>query len=264
MTKEPKSKDLQEEKIKKTRDRSPNFPFISLSKALERAKDMSDKHKRSEIPIRILHEVWKYQPMSAIFQQTIAALSSYGLIDVEGEKDMRRIRISDKGFRILEEHRERQKLLQESALEPKIHKAVWEKYNGDLPNDDILKDDLIWGEKFNFKFNKDSVDLFIENFRETIKFAKLIPSDIIEGHKDEKLDKEKPSSNINQMVDNMLDKNNQLNNKERKIVDFPIPLSLDSAIILKSAFPMTEEDWKRMLDLLELYKAQLVKPKQSS
>lgn len=62
-----------------------------------------------------------------------------------------------------------------AALSPKIHREIWDKYNGRLPSDTSLRIYLL--TERDVPFNKDQVDRFISQLRGTIAFAKLDASD---------------------------------------------------------------------------------------
>jgi hypothetical protein len=125
-----------------------------------------------------IHTAWELK--TAAGDQNIAALKAFGLIEVQGIKDKRQIRMSEMGWRILGNAPDRAELLKVAALSPDIHKEIWEKYGGaPPPSDAILKDYLLWERER--KFNEASVDGFIAQFRGTIAYAGLGLSDKVVG-----------------------------------------------------------------------------------
>lgn len=238
-----------EQNIIKKKHRSPNYPVISLPKALDRVRDVYREYARHEVSIRILNELWGYKPMTNVLLQTVAALRSYGLIDVAGEGENRKIRISSKAYRILENAPDRQQLIQESSLEPKIYSEIWEKYkdNNGLPNDKVLKHDLMWGD--DFQFNKNAVDSFIADFRETIEFAQLNPTDINDIIEESKLGEKEMLNETNFFqVGKEKEKLNTLN-----IKSFQLPL-IGAVATLSIPHPMSEKNFnilKKMLDAMK-------------
>ena len=160
----------------KPKHRSPNYPVIPLRKAIERIEALYVQYKRHLVPIGVAHEKWGYKAHSGAGNQAVAALRSYGLIDVSGDGESRQIKLSERGYHIVENHRERPALLKAAALGPSIHSELWKKYGDQgLPPDDVLRHHL----KFDRNFNPESVDGFIARLRDTITFAGLDSSDKI-------------------------------------------------------------------------------------
>ncbi len=159
--------------VKKSRQRSPNYPAISLEKALERAQAIKDQAGRHGMPITVAFAAWNYK--QAAGDQTVAALKSFGLIEVEGVKEKRQLKLTEAAWRILGNAPDRQELLKVAALRPEIHKKIWEKYEGGAVSDAILSDYLKWDLHFNGAF----INSFIAQFRSTIAFANVNSSDTV-------------------------------------------------------------------------------------
>jgi hypothetical protein len=154
---------------------------MNLERAIEKAKVIYDACRQVDVPIRAIHSRWGYQPMSGLVLQTVAALKAYGLVVVSGDKDKRVVRISDVAVKILREHPDCEKLIQEAALSPAIYAELWDKYKADgLPPDDILGNYLEWEKDFNPK----AIAGFITDYRATIDFAKLTPTGIMGDNDD--------------------------------------------------------------------------------
>lgn len=176
---------------KKSKHRSPNYPSIGLEKALERAQTVKDQAGRNYMSATVAYELWGYKAGAGA--QVVAALKAFGLIETQGEKEKRQIRLTETAWRILGNAPDRAQLLKDAALSPDIHKLIWDKYAGDLPKADaIIKDWLVWEKNFNQSF----VDSFIAQFRATIAFANLVLSDKVTPDEPPKLDqKGKPPMN---------------------------------------------------------------------
>ena len=84
---------------KKSKHRSPNYPAISLEKALERAQTIKDQAGRNFMGATVAHELWKYKKGAG--DQQIAALKAFGLVETQGEADKRQIRLTETAWRIL-------------------------------------------------------------------------------------------------------------------------------------------------------------------
>jgi hypothetical protein len=164
---------------KRTKQRSPAYPFIGLKTAIERAKEFykHDTRNAASVPVAVKH--WGYKEKSSGGIQTIAALISFGLLQDSGSGEDRKVQLSDIGLRIVMDERtqssERDKLIKQAALTPKIHAILWNRFKTDLPSDENLRYEL----RITYKFNDNAVGDFIQEYRDTISFAKLSGSDSI-------------------------------------------------------------------------------------
>ncbi len=150
--------------------RSPSFPFISLSEALHRARDLYNAERRNLIHPDVVVACWDYSPRSSGGKQTIAALRAYGLLeDVRGD-----LRLTDRAQHILVREpgtAGRSDLLRQAALSPPVFAKLWERYGADLPSDKSLRSYLV----LELKFNENAVEDLLRSYRETLAFAELLP-----------------------------------------------------------------------------------------
>jgi hypothetical protein len=237
---------------KRPKHRSPNYPVIGLQKAMERAKTLYEKAKLHFVPIGVAQTHWAIKPMSASGNQSVAALKAYGLIEVEGEADKRQVRISDTARRIILNSPEREDLIKQSALRPSLHAEIWKKYNGDLPTDDIIRHYLI----FDQKFNEDSVDSFIAQFKSTISFAKLSPDDKVSDVNGA----EEEDDDETETRDSMSDLENPRKEPIRKdtpappppsLKDFPLYLSNSQKAVLYVPPQISQKDFELLRKQIE-------------
>ena len=140
--------------IRKTKDRSPAFPFITLEAALGRARQFYDEEKRGVAPMTRATLHWGYSPSSSGSLQTIAALKNYGLMTEEGGSGQnRQIRLTDLALRILLDQRpdstERMMFLRQAAKTPSIAAEVYSKWSDGLPSDSTVNHFLVLEKKFN-------------------------------------------------------------------------------------------------------------------
>ena len=158
--------------------RSPAYPGIDLEAAVKRAQEFYDREKRNPANAEIVVQHWGYKPTSGGGFVVIAALKAFGLISDSGSGKSRKIQLTELALRILLDRRpdsaERADAIKQAALMPKIHASLWNKYHGDV-SDENLRHELV----FERKFNENSVGDFIKEFRDTIKFAKLSDSDTV-------------------------------------------------------------------------------------
>ena len=171
--------------------RSPNYPIISLEKALGRAQTLSEHARQHQIAVPVARSLWGYKRGAG--DQIVSALKSFGLVEVQGEKDDRQLRLSDSAWRILGDAPDRSELLKSAALKPDIYKEIWEKYEGDLPGDALIKRYLQWERHFNPKF----VDNFIDQFKETLTFAGINLSDNVSSESQEREAQQEEMASIN-------------------------------------------------------------------
>jgi hypothetical protein len=136
-----------------TKERSPNFPFISLGRALERAQQLYKHEKRGAAPFKVVAEHWGYSPSSSGALQTAGALKQYGLLaDEDGGKE-RKLRLTEIALRILidtrEDSTERDQLKRQAALMPPVAAEVYKLYPDALPSDATLHHYLALERGFN-------------------------------------------------------------------------------------------------------------------
>jgi hypothetical protein len=161
------------------RTRSPAYPFIDLKEAIVYAKQAYEEEDRHSFTPEVAATHWGYKATSSAVSQVISALKQFGLLVEEPGNSTRRLRFSPLGLdlMVLEDETAAQwpQLLKSAALNPKIHREIWEKYGGKLPSDQNLKMYLL--REREVPFNKDQVDKFISQMRATIGFANLTESD---------------------------------------------------------------------------------------
>jgi hypothetical protein len=141
------------ERIKKTKDRNPNFPFINLEIALERAAQFYREEKRGNAPFQAAAKHWGYSPASSGAAQTVAALKNYGLLNDENSGAQRKVRLSELALRILLDSRpdspDLGRLKRQASLLPSIASEIYEKWPDALPSDHTLHHYLMFEKNFN-------------------------------------------------------------------------------------------------------------------
>jgi hypothetical protein len=172
-----------QEQSARTRVRSPGFPFIGLKKALARVQEFYDGEKRNWANLKVAVKHWGFNEASSGGKQTAAALIAYGLLDDNGSGDARQVRLSETALKIILDKRnpspDRQRLVKDAAIRPKLHNEIWQKYAGQLPSAENLRHFLLFEHEP--PFNENWVDHFIGEFTATLEFAGLLESDIIVG-----------------------------------------------------------------------------------
>jgi hypothetical protein len=159
---------VQEPKRGKTR--SPNYPFIPLQAAIERAREFYKREAKNAASPDVAVTAWGYgSTSSGTGRQVLAALRAFGLL----ENAPAGVKLSDRALRILLDEREpspeRDSLLAKAALDPPVHARLWERFGASLPSDANLRHTLI----FDFDFSEAAVDAFVTEYRGTLAYAKL-------------------------------------------------------------------------------------------
>jgi hypothetical protein len=162
--------------------RSPNYPYISLKRGIELVRKLFEADKRMKVPVSIAQTRWGLTETSSSGPQVVAALDSYGLIDIEGKQDNKKIGVSNLylKYHYATSETERHEILVKCALLPPLYAKVWDEFNRQVPQDDLLKRYLV----VDLNFNSESVNKFILRFKETIEFAGLL-NQTYTGNEDE-------------------------------------------------------------------------------
>lgn len=161
--------------------RSPVYPGIPLAAAIDRARMFYLHERRNAANVSVALRHWRLNEKSSTGSITIAALLAFGLMIDSGSGAQRKLQLSELGLRLILDQRqsspERDALIKEAALKPKMHALLWNRWKADLPSDENLRHALIW----DWKFNENAVDTFIRQYKATIHFAKLTSTDKLDG-----------------------------------------------------------------------------------
>lgn len=155
------------------KDRSPSFPYITLTRALERTRSIYDAARRHEVRMADIGS-----PKSSATLQTVAALIAYGLLDESGSGANRKFRVSDLGFRALEDQRPgaKEAALAEAALKPRLigeYAGLWREGR---PSDPICVSEL----RFERGFTEDGAKAFLRVFDDAARFTGGQESDSVD------------------------------------------------------------------------------------
>ena len=155
--------------------RSPNYPAISLEKALARASELYRKGKRHRVPAESVPELWGYKSLNGPASQTVSALLQFGLIEDEGTKAQRVLRVTDLAQDILEhpDRDQRAAALKKAALNPRIHLELWQEHGADQPPEASLR----WTLARERGFTETGARELAREWAETLAFAGLDEDD---------------------------------------------------------------------------------------
>jgi hypothetical protein len=156
---------------KAKKERSPNFPFISLKKAVERAEALHSNHKREAARLVAIAPSWGYGPKSSGLMQTVAALKQFGLVEDSGSGDDRKVQVSEFARRIIVDQRPgaREEAIKEAARKPRLIGEYIDKWVPDRPSDAHCISEL----ELDRGFSADAARAFLRIFDETVAYAKL-------------------------------------------------------------------------------------------
>src|SRR6185295_57727 len=114
--------------VKKQKHRSPNHPVLTLEKTIELAGKLRADYGTHQVPVMLVHKLSGYKEGNAQGDQCVAALKAFGLVDVIGKGDSRKVSLSKEGDRIVRAAPDRDFLVEKAALLPPVHKEVVEHY----------------------------------------------------------------------------------------------------------------------------------------
>jgi hypothetical protein len=242
------------QETKPRRERSPNYPGITLETALERAQRLWDREKTRPARVDLILKYWGYSPKSGGGLVALAALKKFGLIEDEGSGPNRQAKLSGLALRILRDRRpgsvERAEAIREAALFPSIHREIWERFGeAGLPLDEELQFYL----EQERGFTEGGAREFIQELRSTLAFAGVEPSDTIPADEEDS----GASGDQDQMTQPPATMVNPGAGQTQQTV--PIPVPVGAWPVLTAPKPMSDEDWEAMLDYLKLMRPAFVK-----
>jgi hypothetical protein len=164
---------------KASRVRSPAYPAFDLKTAIDKARTIYRHEKRAAAPVGVVTKHCGLDISSSSGLRLIAALKQFALAVEQGSGEDRKIQLSELALDILiapsDDDPKRIAAIKRAALSPKLHRKLWEHYNGELPSDGNIGTYLVR----ELTFNDAQVNRFIKEFRSTIAFAQLDVSDIM-------------------------------------------------------------------------------------
>ena len=239
---------------KKQRERSPNYPAIGLRKALELAQKFWDSDKRQPVLVSRAATNLGFSAKSSAGQLTLAAMKKYGLLDEEGAGDMRKLKLSEPAITLLNPSApNRDELIKQAALKPAIHAELWNKYGAEGGSEGAIHDYLV----FDRKFTEPAAKSLIEQYGDTIVFAKLGKSDTGDKSNESKSSNAGAKGAIKQDPPPPPPADTPPPPMTAGTRYLPIPLDIGDAPI---PVGMSDGDFDLLLDTLKLWKKKIVRP----
>jgi hypothetical protein len=167
----------------KARFRSPPYPALPLSKAIERAKQLYAKALHHSAGPAVLGEAWGFRGKSSGLWATVAALIHYGLVKDEGSGDKRKFTLTDIAMRIIRDSdlnsEKRKQAIARAAISPRIHSELLDKFGANSNVSDLMiRNYLILDRADEGKapFSDQSADEVIRIYRDTMAYAGVADS----------------------------------------------------------------------------------------
>ncbi len=153
---------------RKSRTRSPNYPFIPLDRAIAKAELLWNKDGKVGAPRDVTLSHLGHNTESGAALRTISALKGFGLIRGE-EGHIYLTNLAEKIILYRHDKRKQLEARREAVVRYPIYKILLERYGGRFPSKETLTAELIRKHNFNPK----AVKGFLKSFFQTIKFAGL-------------------------------------------------------------------------------------------
>jgi hypothetical protein len=235
------------EKTKREVKRSPGYPVIALQEAIEKTRLLWNKDKTNNVPIEAAYNHLGYKSIGGHSARIMAALKKFNLIF----ETKTGIKLTDEAVDLMihdpsDEHYI--STLRKLATKPNIYERILNDFNGVIPSDATLRVKLIK----EYSFNVESVDDFINNFRNTIEFAGLTEGNALQKVQNASEEEAKPIVGVPLMPtpeNPKIEKSPPLPG-----LVFPIPLSKrKQAAIAFESLPVEKKDIAAIKAWLELF-----------
>jgi len=150
--------------------RGMSYPFMSLPEAVDAARKIYNKERKTAAPVASAIQHLGYAESSSGGRQTISALLQFGLLEDEGRKEDRLVRLTVRALDVLlagEGSEERRSALIECVRSPKIYGDIFAKWPDELPSDQTISYFLLRDRNFNPK----AITSFIKDLRDSLTFV---------------------------------------------------------------------------------------------
>ena len=247
--------------------RSPAYPAIDLSTAVERAQTLWEREHHYPTTVTTILGHWGYGPKSGGGYAALAALKSFGLAEDEGNGADRRAWLTELAQDIVTAPNEsaRRELIRKAALRPPIHKELWDEYQSRLPSDTELQVTLMRKRGF----TPSGAAELVSEWKRTMAFAGLagvagtVPRD--QGDKGESSSGSSngetivtPAPTIEQDTPPKDPPADPPKGRTQRTIQ--VPYSANEWALIQASFPMTQAEWDQMIAVLEAMKPSLVPP----
>ena len=233
--------------------RSPNYPAIGLSAAVNRAREICDKEKRTVVSLDVAAKAIGYKSLSGPARTALAALKKYGLLDDEKGG----VRISELAVRVLHSEdgsKEQGEALREAAMKPEIFRVLLATHAD--ASDAALRSHLMTTKRF----TEEGARRFIPSFMDIVRIAKLEDSNYTEANN--KVEKEDMNTGV---LGTEETSKVHVGGFARLANSFPIPLkNKNQAILSFASLPLDKDDLERLKKWIDLFESNLTEPPEDS
>jgi hypothetical protein len=230
---------VNEEPTKRT-IRSPSYPGIGLAAAIGRAEELYERENRLPASVPTVLKHWGYSPKSGPGFSTLAAVKQFGLIEDEGRGDVRRVRLSSLGLRIVQDKRpgspERQDAIRQAALHPTVYADLWREF-GAAASDDNLEYSLLTKH-----FSDSAAKDIVRGYRAAIALANLHEGDTVTLNGDSDSEDQGDGSDEERRDSSLRD--GLRKPKRAGMKTYAIPVDPDNDALIELPVPMTTERWE--------------------
>jgi hypothetical protein len=157
-----KIKMIDEQKIRR---KSPNFPSLSLSRALELAERVYESALDSALDTGTVLELMGFKGISGASRTALATLKQFGLLEGR-DNDNRVTKLASRIFHPLTDE-EKVSAIVEASRKPPIYDEIFKQFKGSIPDDKVLKAFLIR----NNGFSDSGSSSLIKGLRDTENFT---------------------------------------------------------------------------------------------
>lgn len=235
--------------------RSPSYPGIPLSEAIERAKVVWEREKRNSAPVAVLMKHWGYSnPKGGRAAVTFAALRKFGLVTDEGSGPTRPAKLTELAVEIIHAPEvERKAAIRRAALMPPIHREFWDLHKNDLPSEDSFKWTLMQRG-----FTSTGADEFIREYRDTITYAELTGDSGTDGIIPEQTNDSESQGGGEGEDQGAGRKDGWRGGVKGDVMTIPVPIVGGRPVTVEGVFPITEAAWTQFIAVLNAMKPGLV------
>lgn len=242
---------------RKRRGRSPSYPAISLDAAVQRAKELWDEEKQYPAPAETAVKHWGYRSLNGPAGLALAALKKFGLVEYEGSGSDRLVQLTDLAVEIIANPDQQAKAaaIQTAALQPAIHKELWDKYGSSLPSNDNLK----WELTRQRNFTNTGATEFIREYRRTIAVAQLAGTDSVATQTPESEtqdDSHDEEERVTSPPARRQPRPHRMSESNANVLTIPLPGR--TPVIIEGDFPISDQQWDQLMAVLNAMKPGLV------
>lgn len=178
----------------------------------------------------------------------LAALKQFGLLDVAGSRDDRRVRVSDRGLRILESSDSdlRSSQLRDAAIAPAIHRVLWEAFGPDIP---AQADLAIWLTERRH-FTQTGASILAAEYRATAEYAGLANAPY--RYRVDEVDTRVQGPDLHGSIDSSA-------GLTRPPLEYTVPVDGGVQVLIRSTSEMSPAQWQQFVNALPVLRPGFVR-----